>query len=458
MGESGFLNRVTFELHAKRLTPFAFVLVGFLFWLVIRASSSYLYYSTTLQDSAFFFIGVYLLAFFAGTALAPKFDGARSRFTLDPTDPRDIKTIQTTALILAGLCFLFVSLRIYDLIANRSLLEFANAQAARIADNTVIEGRTTGGIGLISGIGYPIAIPAIVFGILYKEALQKWQLWTVIGSFGYYGFFVLMSGSRYILIGPLFLVLVALIMAEGVLKIRMKHVLVTLTFLVIGFIFITTGTRTRDALFGTTSALETMIVMPNRLQYGAEPEFIDWMAEQPPVVQEAILGWSSFAWYVNHGLYEFQNVLDFADPSLQSGGTAQFSRAFYFFRVLGLTDMDDDLWIVQIKNNGFYTSFFGPVYFDFKLWGGILYMAIVGLVFQATWQGVRGANVACAMIYPYFASVLFSFPTNNLIMAGLGVPIMANIFGCIIICALVRRWHWSRDAKPLVPGGASSGI
>jgi hypothetical protein len=85
-------------------------------------------------------------------------------------------------------------------------------------------------------------------------------------------------------------------------------------------------------------------------------------------------------------------------------------------------------------------------------------MAIVGLIFQATWQGVRGANVACVMIYPYFASVLFSFPTNNLIMAGLGVPIMANIFGCIIICAIVRWWHWSRSARPLVRGGAASGI
>lgn len=447
----GWLPGIVFQVWDRQLTPLGFVAVGLLFWLAIRLTSTYVFYGSDLHASGMLFIACFLACFLAGTWLAPKWSKSWVKLWLDPGDSRDVRTIQTVALVLAGLTCLFVTLRIYDLIANRGLLEYANVQQARMADNTVIEGRTTGGIGLISGLGYPIAIPAIVFGMLFRKSLEKWQFWTVIGSFGYYGFFVLLSGSRYILIGPLFLVLVAFILGNGVMKVRWRHIVMAIAGFAVVFGFITVGTRTRDALFGATTATETLEVMPARLQYGAQPDFVDWFAEQPEPAQEAMLGWISFSWYVNHGLYEFQVLLDYYDPDVQSLGSAQFSRVFYFFRVLGLTDIDDDLWMGQIKNNGFYTSFFGPVVMDFGFWGGMCFMLVLGGVFAFTWHGAQQGQLLCLMIYPYFGSVLFSFPTNNLIMAGLGVPIMANIVMATMIAAYVRSRNRRLPAPALAP-------
>ncbi len=449
-----FLKKELLRVPSRSLSPLLILALGIGFWVAVRLGSSFVWYTSALEESALFFIASFLVCFGLGLWLAqrskPAAPAGSGRFFLDPATPAGLKAIRITAIVLALLCILFVSLRIVDLIVNRGLLEFANAQAARMADNTVIEGRTTGGLGLISGLGYPIAIPMIVMAALFHKHLTKWQLTLSIGSFCYYGFFVLLSGSRYILIGPLFVVLIAYIIGAGSLRVTRGRLLGVVAAGLLGFGLITAGTRARDQLFGTESAEETLIVMPYRLQYGTEKPFELWFADQPEPVQEALLGWISFAWYVNHGLFEFQTLLDHYDPNQMSYGAAQFSRAFYFFRVVGLSDIDDSAWINQLKNNGFYTSFFGPVVMDFGYWGGCVFMVILGWLFQASWtQALRG-NIFALMFYPYFASVIFSFTTNNLIMAGLGVPIMANIFlSCLIAVGIQLRLKRRPAGLPL---------
>ena len=301
-------NSTVFNLRSAYFSPLAMLVLGFAVWFIARLSIHYIWFTGEFSASGIGTLAGYIIFFVIGTCLVPKWLTSSLKPVKSVEGSRDEKAIQVASVALIALSVIFVTLRFYDIVANRSLFAFASAQAARLADLTDTVGRTTGGISLVSGMGYPIAIPMMMFAVLFQKSLKKWQYYASVAGFVYYALFVVISGNRYILLGPLFLVLTSVVLSRQSLRISFRGATIAFAIFAVSFVFITLGTRERDRLFGTKSAAETLAVMPSRSNYGSTPEFLVWMQDQPEFVQEGVLGWVNLMWYECHGLYEFQKI------------------------------------------------------------------------------------------------------------------------------------------------------
>ena len=415
------------------LSPRSLLIIGALFWLLIRLSIYFIDFGVTFTPYAISLMLLFVGMFVLGTYIVPKWSFDRPQPAVAHTSESRLAALRLAADLLFIVTFIFLSLRLYDLLFTRKLLELGgDVQAARYADLAQIEGRTTGGLSFISGIGFPIAIPMMVFAVAFRGYLTKRQNFIAVALFVLYAIYVVLSGNRFIILGPLFLIFVANAMSTDGFRITGKKMAIFAVIIAIAFSFITVGTIARDRLYGTQSSAETFAAAPYRMNFRPTDEFQMWISEQPTLTQDVTWGWVGLAWYINHGMYEYQKLIDYADPSVRQAGVTQFSVAFYFFRVIGLTDIEDNS-SDQLPTFGVYNTFFGPVYLDFGPIGGAIFMVILGGVAQFLWLGANKKNLFCILMYPYFSSMIFSFPTNNLITNGLGVPIMAMIVVAYLI-------------------------
>lgn len=406
----------------RYLSPRWLLVAGLASWVLARLSIFFVDYEATLSFGAAFALIGYTVAFLAGTyafsnALPP---GAPKRVVFTA------KGYRWTADVLFVATFVFLVLRFYDLLFVRGLLEIGDAQQLRNIDNTIVgDERVTSGIGFISGIGYPIAIPTFVFGVMFRRLLARWQM--IVGTllFVLYASYVVASGSRYILIGPFSMAVLAYVIASGGFPLSKRKLGLTAVVALAGFVFLAHGTIQRDILFGAMTREDALLAAPDRKFFSVKPWFIEWFREQPAIVQDALAGQVELGWYVTHGMYEFHKTWDFANPDEKAWGGVEFATALYFFRMIGFDVPGEDVWRRNTPTWGFYSTFFGPLYLDFGLWAGMGFCAVLGVLLSRLWQGVQRSNATALLFYPYAATIVLNFWTSNLITAGLGVPIIA---------------------------------
>ncbi len=345
------------------------------------------------------------------------------------------------AVVLFTITFIFLVLRMYDLFFVRGFLSAESIQAFRNSENNFTGAdRSSSGISFITGIGYPIAIPAFIFTIAFRRYLTKRMQWTGYGLFAFYGIYVNLSGNRYILLGPMFEAVVCLAIANGRLLITKKSMVIVGIVASIIFGFLTLGTMQRDLLFGATTREEAVAVSPERKLYVPSPGFVLWFHEQPEIVQNLLWSYVDIAWYNTHGMFEWQKTYDYANPEELAWGTCQYATATYFFRILGITIKDEDKWRRNVPTYGFYSTFFGPAYLDFGVAWGLIYLLALGVIAQHMWVLTLRGKLIGTLLYPYVASVVYNMADNNLIQAGLGIPIMAvTVMAAIIIRLNAKR-------------------
>lgn len=400
---------------------------GFVIWFLVRASIWYIEYPVEFTYDAVAILALYIVSFLAGSLAC----GRGVTWKEQPGQPagqfvvEDLARFRRGIAILFGVAGLFLVLRMYDFFFLRGFLEVGDVQAFRNVDNTVVDSqRTTGGLGFISGIGYVLAVPCLLVLVAFRHVMTKRLVGAGIAVFIAYVLYVLISGNRYILIIPLSLAVLTLAIVEGGLRVTKRRLTVLVAAGSLVFAMIAVSSVSRDRLFGvdTEQAVE---VSPTRMLYYPSHEFKLWFHDQAPLVQQSLWSYVGLAWYQTHGLYEFQKLIDYADPTVQSYGSNQFATAFYFFRVLGVETPPERIWREQLPTYGFYNSFFGPVYQDFGVWGGAIFCALVGFLTQALWAFARRGTVGGLLLYPVLANVTLNMPVNNLFSAALGIPILA---------------------------------
>ncbi len=427
------------------------LLAGLSAWLAVRLSIFFITYSTTVTAEAIAIVATYFLGFLMGTFALP------ARFVRGaPPESRFPGKYGRVAVVLFSISALFLVLRIYDLLFVRGLWEIGDIQATRAEDLAQIEGRTTGGISFISGLGYSIAVPVFVFTIAFQRFLSKRLYVTGFLVFSIYCAYVFFSGSRYLLIGPLTFAIIAYAFANRGIKLSRGKLLALVAICGALFWFFTMGSLSRDVKFGAADSAEALAIAPYRQLFSADPWFQSWFQRQNDAVQAIFWGWVNYAWYVTHGAYEFQKLVDFSDPTVHSYGVAQFSMVFYFLRVMGLPLADDSVWVAQLPNAGLYNTFFGPVYTDFGWIGGGIYMFIVGITVQYCWSWARRGGDGSLLFYPFLASMVFNMFMNNLIQNGNGVPIMALTATVIVLVKSFNHLQGlGRLGNALKPAGFS---
>ncbi|AIE86639.1 O-antigen polymerase [Fimbriimonas ginsengisoli] len=459
---------MAFNLPLAYFSPRWMLIGGILVWLFFRISTFYLTYDAEISERALLLFAGYIGAFVLGTYFVPSWISGRRHGNVEESVEDDrpaadglawLKTVsgpgvRAAANVLFALTLLFVIMRVYDLLFGRGLLELGSIQATRYADNSVDQGRSTSAVGFISGMGYPIAIPMMVFCVLFHRFLHKWQWFTGISLFLTYAVYVVISGNRYIVLGPLFLLLVASAFAHGRLMVSRKAIYSGIAIFALAFFFVVKGTTERDVLKGAMSAVESASIAPERWGITPSEGFMTWLNETDPTTAQTVWGWASLAWYANHGVYEFSKTVNHADPSRLYWGVAQYSIAFYFFRLLGLSEVNERGWREQFATFGVYSTFFGPTYIDFGIILGFAYLFALGVFTQFLYRRALQGSLLPLLLYPFFASVIFNFMTNNLIQSGLGVPIMANIVGAYLIakyCIQRKNGNHLNGSAPALP-------
>ncbi|MEP6757240.1 MAG: O-antigen polymerase [Chthonomonadales bacterium] len=460
-------------LSLRYFSPRWVLIWGFVAWAFTRSTLFFMDWGVDFTNEAMLVLAAYVGAFVAGTYLArgKAFDptnlgrhpgevGLAFEETLpaEGATPaqmeaaaRKTQAIRIAARVLFTIALIFLLLRIYDLLFVRGLLSVGNIQELRNADNTIVgDDRSTSVLGLVSGIGYPMAIPSLIFTIAFKKHLTKWLYRSGIGLFVLYAIYVNLSGSRMILVGPLLDSIVAVAIANSGIKFNFKTNLILVgTFLVV-FSILTFGALQRDALFGVSDRDEAVSLSQERRLMTPSSAFVEWFHNEPETVQVILWSWVELAWYNTHGLYEYQKVFDYADPYDRAWGSAEFGTAFYFFKLIGFSVPTEDTWRRNIPTYGFYTSFFGPLYLDFGIDFGIIFMIGLGWIAQSFWLSAIRGQIHGILFYPFFGGLILNFCGENLIMGGLGVPILGVITIAYAILMLSLRWAANKaNALPL---------
>jgi hypothetical protein len=428
----------------SRFSPRSLLVAGFVLWFLIRVSIAYIDFEVPYTAVAVLLIVGYVVAFLVGTFFAD-LRSMLSRLksgatTAASVDAATIRAYRGATVALQLIAFVFLVLRFYDLIYVRGFLDAGGIQEFRIIENTVIgTERETGGISFISGIGYPLAVPTLILTTLLQNYLKRWQLWSGGVLFVVYAAYVVASGNRYALIGPLTLWIIAVALLKGGIRMSPRSILVYVALAIGGFIYFVYGHQQRDVLYGVDRPLQALQVAPVRKLYAPSPGFMAWFEGQPDIAQRALYGWIELAWYNTHGMYEFQKTVNYADPDDPSWGAAQFATALYFFRTLGISTPGEETWRRNLPTYGFYSTFFGPVYLDFGVGWGLVYCGLFGFLTQLVWNLARVGRISGVMLYPFAGSVVLNMPANNLIVAGLGVPILGTtLFAVVLVTAWVR--------------------
>lgn len=426
-------TNVTIPLAA--LSPGRLLVVGFCFWAAVRLSIFFIDYGVTTGFDAILTVAGYTFSFFIGTRLV--------RTVRDRSEPRAVvssRTYRRVAVVLYGVAVMFLCLRVYDLLFVRGFLEAGSIAEFRILENTVIgDDRSTGGIGFISGVGYPIAIPVMLFALAYRRHLTRS---LVVGGFliaGLFAAYVLASGNRYVLLGPAMMAVILSVIVRGGIQMTLRGCVRVVIVLAIAFTYLTYGTLQRDLLYGAATSEQALEAAPDRKLFTASSKFMEVFRSLPTVVQDGLYGYIDVTWYITHGWYEYVKTLEFADPNDLAWGGAQFATGFYFLRTIGLDVSGEETWQRNLPTYGFYTTFFGPVYLDFGIGWGCVYCVVLGIMAQRLWLGALQRKSLGTLTYPFVASVLLNVMTNNLIVNGLGTPILAVTMVAAFIVGVAER-------------------
>ncbi|MFJ2548414.1 hypothetical protein ACIOVF_18315 [Pseudomonas sp. NPDC087612] len=140
-----------------------------------------------------------------------------------------------------------------------------------------------------------------------------------------------------------------------------------------------------------------------------------------------------FSQYITHGLYEFFYLTSLVDGASTYGLHSFYIPAKIVMAALGKGDIEDVLSAGVIRP-GVYTTLFGPVVYDFGIWGGALACVVFASVLGLVARALRYRRLAWLPMYLIFCSFLPFFLVVNLFVSGIGqyAMIAAVLLGLIL--------------------------
>ncbi|MGF6591388.1 hypothetical protein [Pseudomonas sp. 2835] len=140
-----------------------------------------------------------------------------------------------------------------------------------------------------------------------------------------------------------------------------------------------------------------------------------------------------FSQYITHGLYEFFYLASLVDGASTYGLQSFYIPAKIIMSALGKGDIEEVL-IDGVIRPGVYTTLFGPVVYDFGIWGGALACVIFAVALGLVARAVSRQGIAWLPMYLIFCSFLPFFLVVNLFVSGIGqyAMIAAVLLGLIL--------------------------
>lgn len=123
--------------------------------------------------------------------------------------------------------------------------------------------------------------------------------------------------------------------------------------------------------------------------------------------------------YMTHGLYEFFYITENVDEPATFGMLSFYIPVKIWFVSTGGTALEALLQAAQLRP-GVYTTLFGPLYYDFGLYGGLVACVFFGAVVGRVSRHVMDGDVAFLPMYLLFVTFVAYAPVVNLFVSGMG--------------------------------------
>ena len=280
-----------------------------------------------------------------------------------------------------------------------------------------------GGVSVFAAILYPFSFIALIVAIYIRPHVRT-IFFVIIVFLGLFPMFdnILLGGrmtTAFQMIILLFVFQIKRAINGRKTKLPWKKILI------LGFIFI---------LFYSVmgyNRYETMYFQQDNIDYGfligmsekyQETSFDHWfislLLNSNPYLSAILLGIEGLLHYIAHGFFEFVRLVNHMDEYF---GTYWGKYEFYIFikgfRAMGFeTGMDfSEMSMAVMHKVGFYTTFAGPLFIDFGIFG-IFFCFFFGILIQSLYQKVIMRSFIGMIFYPLFAAILFAFPILNWLM------------------------------------------
>lgn len=152
-----------------------------------------------------------------------------------------------------------------------------------------------------------------------------------------------------------------------------------------------------------------------------------------------IYAFTHLAQYMTHGVYEFYYVVDNVSSPSTYGMMSFYIPVKIWFVVTGQPALETLLQDAQLRP-GVYTTLFGPLLYDFGLYGGLIASMVFGVVIGWVSRQVFRGNIGWFPMYLLFCTFVVFFPVVNLFVSGMGqYALLAALILLVCIRLIFKR-------------------
>jgi len=323
----------------------------------------------------------------------------------------------------------------YVKISSIGSFNIVNGEENRIA---ILEGGEFSGnpLAVAAAVCYPFSVVAFMLSVYFRKYFTKTQyvLGLVVGALS--SLFLLLLGSRSSFFFFLELSFFAVFLQRGLFE-RVK-VLITraqrmkilgaggLVLLVFSLI---------QAQRSTVIGLESKTIFDLRAdaqqwRYNTN-SITGWLIGDKPYAFSGVL---DFVHYYIHGVFEFIRLYNFSQTQYGSlYGKYELFVFFKLFKFLGIDSADSfaTLTSTYFLKPGTYTTFWGPFFVDFGIFG-VLIIFIVGKLLRKVFLNFRDGKIGGLLFVPIILAMIFSIPITNTVI-GQNTYMLVSVFLSIFL-------------------------
>lgn len=170
----------------------------------------------------------------------------------------------------------------------------------------------------------------------------------------------------------------------------------------------------------------------------ASPGLIDYLGKEGVEGMGGLVyAFTHLSQYMTHGVYEFFYITESVEEPATYGMLSFYIPVKIWFVSIGGGGLEVLLQDAQLRP-GVYTTLFGPLYYDFGLYGGLVACAFFGAVVGRVSRNLMNGNFAFLPMYLLFVTFVAYFPVVNLFVSGTG---QYSIFSACLLWLSIRLFY-----------------
>ncbi|MDQ0125868.1 hypothetical protein J2W17_004838 [Pseudomonas lini] len=373
---------------------------------------------------------VFLLALCGGMIF-----GARRWQSLNRTIQFDTFRLSRFLKIMTVLSLAGLSLRIFE----RTFLRAGGAITSDFTLNRELFAQGgNGGVAFASSILAPLSMFLPFFVLLLRKNGERKRVhyFMLFISICYPLFDLLLMGSRSTLVIYVGL-LIASLATLGMLKVSIRGLFLSTLGLIglvwlAGYIF-----WIRTSQMGLDPISSMHLSAYARFAPASNGVITELYTSGVAGVGGFLFAFTHFCQYLLHGLYEFFYIAANVTEIQTFGVQTFYIPAKIAMSIFG-AGSTEDLISSGVLRPGVYTTLFGPILYDFGLYGGVIACIVIGYLSGSVVRSVRNGNVSLLPLYLLITGFLPLAFVVNLFTSGTGQFLLIDILIIMLILNLKR--------------------